>query len=330
MTSKCIILFITALLLFISGCGGGTNSSTGPQIPSVTPDTGSLEMQMNWPEKEEGLSAQLIPADTVKIEITITGVNISPPVTVYLLKGVNSTTISDIPAGEVQIEFKALDANGKVLAHRITHVKVIAGQSVSVNVILGITLLSTGFVPSSITLNTGDILYFVNNDTVPHTICLTGLSNSGPIPPGGEYSFNCGSKPGKNYTFTSDGFSCYITVTGGIDPTPYSPGIPTPTNTPAPSWKNVGTAAGFSAGSAYYTSLYVSNGTPYVAYSDGANGYKATVMMYNGTSWETVGTAGFSAGEANSTSLYISNGTPYVAYMDGANGGKATVMNFTN
>lgn len=233
MTLKCIILFITALLLFISGCGGGTNSSTSPQIPSVTTDTGSLEMQINWPEKEEGLSAQLIPSDTVKIEITITGPNISPPIIVYLSKGEKSKIIQDIPAGEVQIEFKALDANGKILAHRITHVKVIAGQSVSVNVILGITLFSTGFVPSSITLNIGDILYFVNNDTVPHTICLTGLSNSGPIPPGGEYCFNCSSNSGKYYTFTCDGFSCNITVTGGAEPTPDSP-APGPTNTPTP------------------------------------------------------------------------------------------------
>jgi hypothetical protein len=95
-------------------------------------------------------------------------------------------------------------------------------------------------------------------------------------------------------------------------------------------WETVG-SAGFSAGQAYYTSLYVYEGTPYIAYEDGDNSYKATVMKYTGageTGWEIVGSAGFSAGQAYFTSLYIYEGTPYVAYKDGANSGKATVMKY--
>ena len=43
-------------------------------------------------------------------------------------------------------------------------------------------------------------------------------------------------------------------------------------------WENVGTP-GFSAGYAYYTSIVTtSDGTPYVAYTDGANSDKVTVM----------------------------------------------------
>ena len=95
----------------------------------------------------------------------------------------------------------------------------------------------------------------------------------------------------------------------------------------ASSWQSVGTA-GFSAGLADFTSLAVYNGTPYVAYVDGANGGKATVMKFDGTNWVTVGTAGFSAGQASYTSLAVYNGTPYVAYADIANGVAATVMKF--
>ena len=49
--------------------------------------------------------------------------------------------------------------------------------------------------------------------------------------------------------------------------------------TPA-SWQVVG-SAGFSAGQADYTSLAIDgSGVPYVAYQNGANDYKATVMKY--------------------------------------------------
>lgn len=211
-----LCLFVTVLFLNISGCGGGSSNTVVSQIPSMSPSIGSIEMKVNWPE--EGLSAQLIPSDTVKIDIVITG--IPTPITVTLLKGETSKTITDIPAGEVQLEFKALDANGKILSHRITIVKVVAGQIVSVNVILGITILSTGFVPSAITVNVGDVLYFVNNDTVPHVVSLTGLTNSGPISPGSQYAFDFTGKPYKNYSFTCDSFRCSVTVTGGVDPLP--------------------------------------------------------------------------------------------------------------
>ncbi|MFC5470863.1 S-layer homology domain-containing protein [Cohnella suwonensis] len=97
-------------------------------------------------------------------------------------------------------------------------------------------------------------------------------------------------------------------------------------------WVPVG-SAGFSAGSADFTSLYVAaDGTPYVAYMDGGNSYKATVMKYDGTGttgWVPVGSAGFSAGEAPYTSLYVAaDGTPYVAYMDAGNSYKATVKKY--
>ncbi len=91
-------------------------------------------------------------------------------------------------------------------------------------------------------------------------------------------------------------------------------------------WQAVGTA-GFSAGTAFYTSLAIHNGEPYVAYSDGGSASKATVMRYTGGSWQTVGSAGFSAGAISYTALAISStGEPYVAFRDAANGNEATVM----
>ncbi len=97
----------------------------------------------------------------------------------------------------------------------------------------------------------------------------------------------------------------------------------------AQQWWNVGTA-GFSTSRADYTSIAIDgNGTPYVAYKDYGNSYKATVMKYDGNNWVNVGSAGFSAGEVSYTSIAIDgNGTPYVAYEDWANSIEATVMKY--
>ncbi|MDQ4139557.1 MAG: Ig-like domain-containing protein, partial [Bacteroidota bacterium] len=103
------------------------------------------------------------------------------------------------------------------------------------------------------------------------------------------------------------------------------------------SWEAVG-VAGFSPGAIDYPSLVLdANGNPLVAYMEKAgdtyldimNGQKATVMKFNGSSWEIVGNAGFSAGRISSPSLALdANDTPFVAYLDNANGNKATVKKF--
>ena len=92
-------------------------------------------------------------------------------------------------------------------------------------------------------------------------------------------------------------------------------------------WLNVG-SADFSAGPSGDISIVFDNGTPYVAYSDGANGYKTSLMSFNGTDWAYVGLAGFSAGSASFTSLAFDNGIPYVAYKDNTNSDKVSVMRF--
>ena len=90
-------------------------------------------------------------------------------------------------------------------------------------------------------------------------------------------------------------------------------------------WQSVGTP-GFSEGEADTPSLALdSSGIPYMTYCDLSDGWKITVMKFNGSSWQPVG----QLGEGDSPSLVLdSSGTPYVVYRDYANAYKATVMKF--
>jgi hypothetical protein len=106
-------------------------------------------------------------------------------------------------------------------------------------------------------------------------------------------------------------------------------------------WETVGQPS-ISLGNATCLSLFIYNGTPYIAYCDKAyerimgtnkpiHYAKATVREFNGTIWEDVGTAGFSADEAVNTDLFVYNGTPYVIFQDNSfpNGlGRASLMKY--
>ncbi len=103
-------------------------------------------------------------------------------------------------------------------------------------------------------------------------------------------------------------------------------------NTTNAQWTAVGNA-GFSASQVYNTSLAKDDsGTPYVAYRDGGNDYKATVMKYNSTtgSWEIVGGGPVSTDNSDYTSLaFDGSGTLYIAYQDNAVT-KLTVMKYNS
>ncbi len=96
-------------------------------------------------------------------------------------------------------------------------------------------------------------------------------------------------------------------------------------------WVYVG-PQGFSTGAASYISLKVdSSGVLYVAYSDSANGYKATAYEYKNTGpWTALGPdTGFSAKKASYISLNVLNpGNVYVAYRDSASSNKGLAMEY--
>jgi len=98
-------------------------------------------------------------------------------------------------------------------------------------------------------------------------------------------------------------------------------------------WVSVGTA-GFTAGQAAGISLALYNGKPCIAFTDGdqsvVNKYRATVMNYDGSSWQVLGAPRFSAGEGHSTSLFVDNGIPYVAYSDYIYGHKAVLVKYNS
>lgn len=97
------------------------------------------------------------------------------------------------------------------------------------------------------------------------------------------------------------------------------------------SWENVGDA-GFTPGGVEYTSIVIdSRGIPYIVFRDGyeLSGYKASVMKYNGSSWENVGMPAFTEGKATYTTISLDhNDNPYIAYQDFSVDRKATVMKY--
>jgi len=72
-----------------------------------------------------------------------------------------------------------------------------------------------------------------------------------------------------------------------------------------------------------------SSGIPYVAYSDGANGFKISVMKFNGSGWEYVGTPGFSEGSVSKISVAMeTNGSGNLAVFYSDSGSGAMAMKF--
>jgi len=95
----------------------------------------------------------------------------------------------------------------------------------------------------------------------------------------------------------------------------------------AQQWSLVGAKA-FSDGEAYDQHVLIVNETPYVAFSDAANGNKASVMKFDGSAWVNVGQAGFTQARSDVISIDTDNGVPWVALEDVMLNSKITVMKF--
>lgn len=94
-------------------------------------------------------------------------------------------------------------------------------------------------------------------------------------------------------------------------------------------WQIVGSAGFTAAGIDHPSFAFNSKDEAYIAFKDGANNRKATVMKFDGSNWNIVGNAGFSSGFAGWTSLALNNNDePFVAFKDGSNSEKLTVMKF--
>jgi hypothetical protein len=89
----------------------------------------------------------------------------------------------------------------------------------------------------------------------------------------------------------------------------------------------VGGALGFTSGGVGFTDISLDNGMPYISFQDSVNGRKISVMKFNGTTWEYVGSAGISGGSVEQTRILIHNAIPYISYRD-ENDGNIHVKKF--
>lgn len=81
---------------------------------------------------------------------------------------------------------------------------------------------------------------------------------------------------------------------------------------------------------AYALSMDIApGGTPYIAFIDGNQSYKATVAEYTNGGWQVLGGARFTPGSADVPCLKIDKtGTPWIAYADGNVSGYLTVQKY--
>jgi len=160
------------------------------------------------------------------------------------------------------------------------------------------------------------------------TPVLPKLSSPGPTTPSWKV-IGSGLSPGL-INFPS------ITSSGGILYLAYSDYPAGPSNQPTvlsysgSSWVTVG-LPDFTGNSAYYGSIALNSGTPYLAFEDGSTTptqFEASLYMFNGSNWLALGGKGFSPGATAYESLAFSGTTPYVAFEDEANANKASLMSY--
>jgi len=101
------------------------------------------------------------------------------------------------------------------------------------------------------------------------------------------------------------------------------------TNPKTQDWSTVG-SAGFSAGMASHLSLASSpGGKVHLAYSDKANGDKATVKQFDGNKWVSIGGEGVTTSAAYYNSLKIGpSGEAYLAFQDFSKLRKTSVLKY--
>ena len=148
-----LLIFIT--LLTLSGCGGDGKDSFVPNpVPSA--ETATLVITADWPEEGKDLSAQVIPAGTVKIEVKVQTTGNFQLKQADIIRPANSVTITGLPVNQkLQIVFRALDASNNIVSHRIS-IRTLSAGTNTTSVQLGVTIRGHQLLPSSLAVHPGD------------------------------------------------------------------------------------------------------------------------------------------------------------------------------
>lgn len=85
----------------------------------------------------------------------------------------------------------------------------------------------------------------------------------------------------------------------------------------------------FSDGNAYYVSIDLYNGIPYVAYCD-KYGQNSIVKKYDGNGWKLIGKENFTEKNTYYISIFVDNGVPYVAFCEYKRCPNVRVMKFVD
>jgi len=210
------------IFILAAGCGGDGASNLNPSsnldsenplqpgnpsFPDSIPSSGSLKIQVKWPENSE-ITGSVLPSDVTELEITVRGpgIDVNKPIVEFIIRPDTEKRISGIPPGPKEVELRGLNSGGALLCHRKTNIIIIKNQTtVAENVHMGVSILVNGeFCPDTIHILPGDTLYWVNNDSMDHSVVSQNpsLFQSGNISPGGEFS--CQFDTGGNYPYEGD------------------------------------------------------------------------------------------------------------------------------
>ncbi|MBI2264580.1 MAG: IPT/TIG domain-containing protein [Armatimonadetes bacterium] len=214
------LVFLFLPFCVFSGCGGG-GLSTSQSLPNASGSAqsteagdqgnGGISLVIRWPDGAQG--GKLIPASADRIEVSVAGAGLSQP----MVRSVPKTqaqnnqvelTFSGVPVGPKEIEVRAFDAGGQLVAHRIVPTAVQVGLTTQVSAPLGISLLDGLYKPGSFPLTRNEVVLWVNGGTMTHNITSdNGLFDSGPLNPGESFSwqattpgnlpFHCNLHPGE-------------------------------------------------------------------------------------------------------------------------------------
>lgn len=93
-------------------------------------------------------------------------------------------------------------------------------------------------------------------------------------------------------------------------------------------WKSLG-EPGFTKGTIRNVTMVLEKGIPYVAFLDGSQNEKGTVMQHTSGNWENIGNPGLSKDFIPNLSLAVYRERPWVAYRDKSSGLRASVMKYS-